>query len=220
MLGGYPQVSRIDIAGSRTFLSKLRRNITSAKSSLPPPPSKLKLVADCGAGIGRITTNFLVTVAERVDVIEPVQKFTDQLRNEHPALFQGDYPAVTNVFNSPLETWTPPRNPKRTYDVVWNQWCLGHLNDEALVNYLKRLTSHVVQGGFIVVKENLSTDAFGEDVYDPEDSSVTRSPVKFEKIFEEAGLKVVRTELQKGGFGKGLGLMPVKMWGLHYKQMD
>ena len=220
MLGGYPQVSRIDIAGSRTFLSKLRRTSASVKSSLPPQPSKLKLVADCGAGIGRITTNFLCTVSEHVDVIEPVAKFTDQLRDENPTLFEGGHPVIANIFNDPLETWTPPRSPKRMYDVIWNQWCLGHLNDEALVKYFKRLTPHVTQGGFIIVKENLSTAAFGEDVYDPEDSSVTRSPGKFERIFEEAELKVVRTELQKGGFGKGLGLMPVKMWGLQPRQMD
>ena len=220
MLGGYPQVSRIDIAGSRAFLSKLRRGTSSSKSSLPPPPSKLKLVADCGAGIGRITTNFLATVAEHVDVIEPVMKFTDQLREQNPTLLEGEDPVVANVFNSPLETWTPPRSPRRMYDVIWNQWCLGHLNDDALVKYLQRLIPHVVQAGFIVVKENLSTDVFGEDVYDSEDSSVTRSSVKFEKIYEEAGLKVVRMELQKGGFGKGLGLMPVKMWALQPKQMD
>lgn len=187
---------------------------------MPPPPSKLKLVADCGAGIGRITTNFLVTVAEHVDVIEPVAKFTDRLRDENPALFEGDDPVVASVFNTPLESWTPPRSPKRMYDVVWNQWCLGHLNDDALVEYLGRLIPYVVDGGFIVVKENLSTAAFGEDVYDPEDSSVTRSPAKFERLFEEAGLKVVRTDLQKGGFGKGLGLMPVKMWGLQPKPLD
>ena len=108
MLGGYPQVSRIDIAGSRTFLSKLRRIAASTQSSLPPPPSKLKLVADCGAGIGRITTNFLSTISEHVDVIEPVAKFTDQLRHEQPALFEGDDPVVTNIFNVPLETWNPP----------------------------------------------------------------------------------------------------------------
>ena len=106
----------------------------------------------------------------------------------------------------------------RKYDVIWNQWCLGHLTDTALIAYLRRLIPHLCAGGFVVVKENLSTDAFGEDVYDPEDSSVTRSQGKFEGVFEEAGLRVLRTELQKGGFGKGLGLMPVRMWGLQPKE--
>jgi protein N-terminal methyltransferase len=222
MLGGYPQVSRIDIAGSRAFLAKLRRlpspptpDSANDTGTPPLPPAKLRLVADCGAGIGRITTNFLVTVAEHVDVVEPVKKFTDQLREEHPDLFIAkgeDEAVVTNIFNVPLEAWNPPT--ERLYDVIWNQWCLGHLPDAALIAYLKRLIPNLTYGGYIVVKENLSTDQDGEDEFDETDSSVTRSEQKFESIFEHAGLKVRRTEMQKGGFGKGLGLMPVRMWGL------
>ena len=215
MLGGYPSVSRVDIAGSRTFLSKLRR-LSNPNSTLPSPPAKLRLVADCGAGIGRITTNFLVTVAEHVDVVEPVQKFTDQLRAEHPKLFSGDDPVVQHVFNTALEDFTPPK--ERVYDVIWNQWCVGHLTDDALSKYLTRLVPHLAPGGYTVVKENLSTHPFGEDVYDDEDSSVTRSKDKFEQIFENAGLVVRRSEVQGGGFGRGLGLMPVRMWGLQPKE--
>ncbi len=43
---------------------------------------------------------------------------------------------------------------------------------------------------------------------------MTRSQGKFERIFDGAGLKCRKTELQRGGFGKGLGLLPVRMWGL------
>jgi protein N-terminal methyltransferase len=61
------------------------------------------------------------------------------------------------------------------YDLIWNQWCLGHLTDAQLVEYLARCSSILKEGGFIVVKENLST---GEaDVFDEVDSSVTRSVV-------------------------------------------
>jgi protein N-terminal methyltransferase len=226
MLGGYPQVSRIDIAGSRAFLTKLRRlpapptPSNATKTGTPPlPPAKLRLVVDCGAGIGRITTNFLVNVAQHVDVVEPVKKFTDQLREENSELFVAegeDEATVTNIFNTPLESWNPPA--ERLYDVIWNQWCLGHLPDMALIAYLKRLIRSLTYGGLIVVKENLSTDKNGEDEFDETDSSVTRSEAKFESIFEQAGLRVRRTEMQKGGFGKGLGLMPVRMWGLQPKK--
>ena len=207
MLGGFPQVSRLDISGSRAFLSKLRR---LPHNRLPQPPQKLKHAADCGAGIGRITTNFLLAVSEHIDVIEPISKFTDELRSTHPSLFTGDAPVVSDIFNIPLESWTPSRR----YDLIWNQWCLGHLTDSSLTAYLRRLIPWLSIGGWIVVKENLSTDVSGEDEFDEEDSSVTRSRGKFERIFGEAGLKVVRTEVQGGGFGRGLGLMPVRMWGL------
>lgn len=63
----------------------------------------------------------------------------------------------------------------------------------------------------MVVKENMSTEAEGEDVFDEVDSSVTRAEGKWVKLFGEAGLKVVATELQKG-FPKGL--YPVRTWAL------
>ncbi|RMZ78195.1 hypothetical protein DV738_g3980, partial [Chaetothyriales sp. CBS 135597] len=208
MLGGYPNVSRTELAGSRSFLAKLRRLPTSA--ALPQPPAKLRLVADCGAGIGRITTNFLVSVAEHVHVIEPVVKFTDQLRTSNGDLFQGDDPVISKVINLSLDNWTP--EPDVKYDVVWNQWCLGYLTDIALTEYLRRLIPSLAEGGLVVVKENVSTQAFGEDIYDDVDSAVTRSDGKFRSIFEAAGFKLLKTELQKGM--TTLGLFPVRMYAL------
>jgi protein N-terminal methyltransferase len=71
------------------------------------------------------------------------------------------------------------------FDVIWCQWCLGHLSDEDLVAFFKRAqkalrTRRIGEGeaaSLIVVKENLSSE--GEDgqpktVYDEEDSSLTR----------------------------------------------
>jgi protein N-terminal methyltransferase len=71
------------------------------------------------------------------------------------------------------------------FDVIWCQWCLGHLSDEDLVAFFKRAqkalrTRRIEEGeaaSLIVVKENLCSE--GEDgqpktVYDEEDSSLTR----------------------------------------------
>lgn len=178
-----------------------------------------------------------------MDVVEPVRKFTDTLREEHREMFVGDRPKIESVFNVGLEDWQPLQDEDGRYDVVWNQWCLGHLTDLALVEYLQRVKGPLRKGGWVVVKENVievvhstttmtgkkrprvvdvdaGSGAVGdgeaaglEDEYDAEDSSVTRTRGKFEKIFKEAGLRVVRTELQRG-FGRELGLFPVRMWGL------
>ena len=65
------------------------------------------------------------------------------------------------------------------FDVIWCQWCLGHLNDADLVVFLKRcyhsLNEH--PKSLIVVKENICSDH--EDgspriIFDDEDSSLTR----------------------------------------------
>lgn len=53
-----------------------------------------------------------------------------------------------------------------------SQWCLGHLQDQQLVDYLERCMVGIVPGGVIVVKENIAPDP--DDIYDEADSSVTR----------------------------------------------
>ena len=183
VLGGFPQVSRIDLQGSSNFLAKLRR----ASPTHAPSAGKLKRAADCGAGIGRITTGFLSNVAETVDVVEPVKEFTDVLKAGEGG--------VGEILNVGLEAWEPVGVE---YDLVWNQWCVGQLKDAAFVAYLKRAAGVLSAGGWIVVKENLSNDHEGRDVYDETDSSVTRTDEKFRQLFKEAGLKVVASELQRG----------------------
>jgi protein N-terminal methyltransferase len=196
VLGGFPQVSRVDIQGSSNFLAKLRR-----RSKHFPPKQKLRRVVDCGAGIGRITTGFLTKVAEIVDVVEPVRSFTDQIKADN----------LGEVYQVGLEEWDPANEGIGPYDLIWNQWCVGQLSDVELVKYLKRLPPVLSEGGWIVVKENLSNHHLGEDVYDKTDSSVTRTDDKFRQLFEEANLKIVATELQKG---MPKDLYPVRVYAL------
>lgn len=111
--------------------------------------------------IGRITQGFLVDVAETVDVVEPISKFTAVLDGKS---------GIGRIFNMGLESWRP--QPDDQYDIIWTQWCVGHLTDEQLVVYLRRCCSVLTpETGFIIVKENLSN---GDDQFDSVDSSVTR----------------------------------------------
>nr|OQO24180.1 hypothetical protein B0A51_07818 [Rachicladosporium sp. CCFEE 5018] len=201
VLGGFPQVSRIDLQGSRNFLAKLRRSSTPAAAS----KKKLTRALDCGAGIGRVTTGFLSKVAEVVDVVEPVKVLTDQLTPGEGG--------VGRIFNLGLEDFPPSAAEEEVgpYDLIWNQWCVGQLPDATFISYLKRLPSLLAPGGWIVVKENLSNHYLGEDVYDEVDSSVTRTDGKFRKLFEEAGLKVVASEVQRG---MPKDLFPVRTYAL------
>jgi protein N-terminal methyltransferase len=220
MLGGFPQTTRIDLQGSSNFLTKLRRGKTPT-SKVPLPP--LERVADCGAGIGRITKGLLLGVAKKVDVVEPVKKFTDELVQ---SLGNGEYAGdgdnkegkgqVGEVINMGLQDWVPEPG---AYDVIWNQWCLGHLTDAQLVVYLQRCKEGLrqpkdgeeVSRTWIIVKENLSTDIRHKDIYDEEDSSVTRSDDKFRRLFQQAGLKIVATEQQRG---MPKELFPVRIYAL------
>ncbi|OBT99051.1 hypothetical protein VE01_02476 [Pseudogymnoascus verrucosus] len=199
MLGGFPHVSRVDLQGSRALMAKL--GVLAGKNEGDAKP--LRRAVDCGAGIGRITRGLLLSLADKVDVVEPIKKFTDAL---------ADVPGVGEVYNVGLELWKPASGA--VYDLVWNQWCVGHLTDLQLVGYLRRCGEALRREeggkvvGWIVVKENLTSE---EDVYDETDSSVTRTEEKFKELFKEAGLQIVRTELQRG-FPREL--YPVRTWAL------
>lgn len=60
------------------------------------------------------------------------------------------------------------------YDVIWCQWCLGHLTNFDLVVFLRRCHEALIQHprSLIVVKENICNE--GEEVFDEDDSSLTR----------------------------------------------
>lgn len=65
------------------------------------------------------------------------------------------------------------------FDVVWCQWCLGHLSDPDLVEFFRksRLALRESPRSLIVVKENVCSnhsDGSARSSFDEEDSSLTR----------------------------------------------
>jgi len=94
--------------------------------------------------------------------VEPIAKFSDKLRGKA---------GIGEIFNVGLEDWAPEGREGK-YDLIWNQWCLGHLTDAQLEGYLRTCGRVVKNGGWVVVKENMSMS--GEDIFDEVDSSVTR----------------------------------------------
>jgi protein N-terminal methyltransferase len=204
MLGGYPQISRIDLRGSQVFVAKLRR--AAASSPAPKDPPLLARGVDCGAGIGRVTAGLMSHVCAVVDIVEPIARFADQAAALPTSeLGKG---RIGTVFISGLEDWKPSTESR--YDLMWHQWCLGHLNNALLEAYLRSCQQALLPGGWIVAKENISTT---QDVYDDVDSSVTRTDESYRAAFANAGLKIVRTELQHG-FPRHLGLYPVRFYAL------
>jgi protein N-terminal methyltransferase len=95
--------------------------------------------------------------------VEPIAKFTESLKGKD---------GVGKIFNTGLEDWSPDGAGDEKYDLIWNQWCVGHLTDAQLISYLEKCGRAVNEDGLIIVKENLSTS--DEDVFDELDSSVTR----------------------------------------------
>jgi len=157
--------------------------------------------------------------------------------NSRPSWFASQACAISNCG---LEAWCPKEGT--TYDLVWTQWCVGHLTDSQLVKYLARCRDALAPEGLIVIKENMSTS--GADAFDEEDSSVTRFVVcllllraaygvrvwltfgnredsKFQSLFDQAGLRIVKMELQRGfPMTKAVNLLPVKTSALRPKSQN
>ncbi|KXS12917.1 hypothetical protein M427DRAFT_71685 [Gonapodya prolifera JEL478] len=164
-------------------------------------------VCDCGAGIGRVTSTFLLPRFRHIDLVEVSQHFLDAARESLREQLQGPQDTAGDgvaqewlVFvRSGLQEWMPERG---RYDAVWCQWVLGHLTDADLVSFFRRCLASLRPGGLLFVKENLTPVPDRVDV-DEEDSSVTRSEVHFKRLFAEAGLRVVKEAVQTG-FPEGI----------------
>ncbi|KAJ5740868.1 Alpha N-terminal protein methyltransferase 1 [Penicillium malachiteum] len=200
MLGTYPWYTRIELLGSKTFLTKVRRLVPSL-----PQTGKLGLGVDCGAGVGRVTEGFLSHACKVVDAVEPVEKFTNVLA-ESKLKRDG---VVGDIYTVGLENW----HPQKKYDLIWVQWCVGHLTDTQLTEFIVRCRNSLTETGIMVIKENLSTDFQNQDMYDDLDSSVTRTDEKFKQLFAAARMDLIKSEIQTG-FPKQFKLLPVKSYAL------
>jgi len=198
MLGGFGNISNIDIEGSAKFLKGLFK--------LENAPGKARAL-DCGAGIGRITKYLLKRHFKDIDLVEQNKKFLEKAVEY--LCPEGNDESKHEFFCSGLQNVTP--KPK-TYDVIWCQWVLGQLTDTHLIEFFKRCTTGLKPNGIIVVKENITSS--GEVEMDDIDSSVTRPDGRFHYIFDASNLEVIR-ELQQKKFPQEL--YNVKMYAMRPK---
>ncbi|BAT74058.1 hypothetical protein VIGAN_01164700 [Vigna angularis var. angularis] len=188
VLGGFANVNEPDISCSEDFLKILLSERFPADARRQP-----LVVLDCGSGIGRVTKNLLIRYFNEVDLLEPVSQFLETARQTLALGCQTNavHKAV-NFYCVPLQDFTPDAG---RYDVIWIQWCIGHLTDEDFVSFFNRAKVGLKPGGFFVLKENIARSGF---VLDNEDRSVTRSDTYFKELFSQCGLHVYRLKDQKG----------------------
>lgn len=200
VLGGYGEttsVPKADVVGSSTFMRRLR-------SRWSAEPGKVKYGIDFGAGIGRVTRDFLHKICDKVDLLEPVAPFVEQMRVELQGLDEAG--KIGEIYDIPMQDW---RAEEGKYALIWCQWCCGHLPDDTFLHWLDQCKRGLQEDGMLVVKEN---NANGDvDIFDPEDSSKTRTDSNFRRLFQEGGWKLIATDTQKGVPKE---LFPIRMYAL------
>ena len=180
MLGGLGKMHDRDVGGSLAFIDALRADGQLADGT----------ALDCGAGIGRVAAGVLLPRFAAVELLEPDGRFLDVARRELPS------DRVAALHEAPLQSFSPAAGTR--YAAVWAQWVLIYLTDDDLVAFLSRCAAALVaDGGRIVIKESVSKAGKGFYV-DQSDGSITRTEAHFQQIFDAAGLRVVRREMQEG----------------------
>lgn len=185
MLGGYSEISSVDISASLRFLNGFLMNKQN--------PTGRRRALDCGSGIGRISKHLLLPTFDTVDMVEQNQAFLDQAKE----YIGRDYTRVDQLYCCGLQDFVPKACK---YDVIWCQWVTGHLTDGDFVAFLHRCRGGLEPNGILVIKDNLTRDQV--DV-DNTDGSITRPRCLFEQLFREAGLTIVG-ERKQYRFPKGL----------------
>ncbi|KAI8360787.1 alpha-N-methyltransferase NTM1 [Blakeslea trispora] len=210
MLGGLSVVDPVDVKSSLEFLHEFVYGKKGANNATVKEAMITNQYAcDCGAGIGRVTKNFLLKVPfEKVDLVEQAPSFVEQAKSSYlkQEIEKGQ---IGQILCQGLQDFQPEQGK---YDLIWCQWVLGHLTDDHLVAFFKRCTQGLKPNGLIGVKENTASK---EALFDEEDSSITRPNEELKRLFNEAGLEVVKEEVQKG-FPQGL--FPVRMYMLRRKE--
>ena len=148
-----------------------------------------------GAGVGRVTKDVLLNLFSDIVLLEPVQSLIAQaLSTSQTWKGIADRQKSVLFIKQPLQHFDPSSpvtedivfahagapvdaTQPSGYDVIWCQWCLGHLSDQQLIRFLNQAKQSLRPGGAIIVKENCCAEESPgepETVYDPDDSSITR----------------------------------------------
>ena len=181
VLGGLGAVHKADTADSLRF----------ARQCLPEGRRPARAL-DVAAGIGRVTGATLLQLCDCVDLHEGDQAFVARAKAD--LAWAGS--RVERFICSPMQSFVP--EPGR-YDLIWIQWCIGHLTDDDLIAFMLRCRAALAPGGLIVIKDNCVVDEDdpsalidGRYLLDAQDKSVIRSLSYTEKLLcERAGLKLL-----------------------------
>jgi len=179
VLGGYGVLTPMDTRDSNAFLDRL---------SSMRPVLKFDRVADCGAGIGRVTKNLLLPRCGVVDLVEQSPRLIQAAPGYCGELGKGRL----NLVTLGLQDFSPA---PATYDIIWIQWVIGHLHDLDFISFFQRCAAGLKPGGVIILKDNCVADY--TFVVDKSDSSVSRHRDYIHLLFQLSGVKVLLEDAQK-----------------------
>jgi protein N-terminal methyltransferase len=183
VLGGYGKLTPMDVRDSNQFLDRL-------KSLLPG--LQFNVVADCGAGIGRVSKFLLLPRFQEIHLIEQSARLL-AAAPQYVSLPSEEQDRLVLVQKG-LQDFSPAHG---SFDVIWIQWVIGHLHDHDFIRFFRRCAGGLRNNGVIVLKDNTIVDPELAFCLDLQDHSVARHLEYQKLLFEYAGLEIVAEQLQK-----------------------
>jgi protein N-terminal methyltransferase len=172
MLEGRIDTHEPDLIFSREFLQNYLNTHTVT----------LERLADVACGVGRVSIGFLANFVAHISLVEPISKFVHKAADGLRAMG-----IDVSVYCCGAEAW----NISEFYDCFWLQWVLMFLTDDDAVRFLLLCKAHIRNNGFLIVKENLTTDDEGsQSLWWPADNSIARTPDQERQLFAAAGLRI------------------------------
>ncbi|XP_060772029.1 N-terminal Xaa-Pro-Lys N-methyltransferase 2 [Neoarius graeffei] len=179
MMGGFMEISEVDLEGSRQFLKKF----------VGPGQTGTKRALDCGCGIGRVSKGVLFPVFETMEMLDMMEEF---ILHAHECYLGDDADRVETYYLDNLQDFIPPLD---RYDVIWMQWVACHLTDKDLLAFLMRAKESLRPNGIIIIKDNMARQGCR---LDPVDSSLIRHLDIMKSIIQKAGLTILDMQKQEG----------------------
>ena len=193
VLGGFASLDAPDVRASRRFLGEARKAAGQSGAFA---------AADVAAGIGRVAKHVLLPGgASSVDVLEPARTLREaacafvDAKDTVEGIEVGAMAAKCRFLAAPMQDWTPSSS---SYDVIWAQWCVGHLTDAHFLRFLQRCRTALKPRGVLVLKDNCGESSKTDDCFEVDDAdrSICRGRAYLEALLALSGAELLCTALQ------------------------
>jgi protein N-terminal methyltransferase len=178
VLGGYGKLTPLDTRDSNVFLDAIKAQ---------RPELQFDVAADCGAGIGRVTKNLLLSRFKEVHLVEQ----SPRLLAAAPEYIGAGANERIKCIVVGLQDFNPEPN---AYDVIWIQWVIGHLHELDFVTFFRKCAKGLRPGGIIALKDNTTENC--TFLVDKDDSSVARHLEYIRILLRLAGLDILLEQRQ------------------------
>lgn len=168
---GFGALNEEDLLHTKNIFTKLNNEY-----------DKFHYALDVGAGIGRITFNFLYDICDNIDLLDFNKDFLEVAKKTEES---NELKKIRNYYDLKIQNF----KFENKYNLIYIQWVLEYIDDVELEKFLIDARNNLEDNGLIIIKENINIDNTEEIIFE-EEGSIVRPYKQFEKIFNELNFQI------------------------------